>query len=208
MPLLQRLLALLRGNHLERELNEEIGIHLAMQEEEFRSQGMDPADAHAAALREFGGVAQAKEDVRDRRGVPWLESAARDLRYGLRGLRRTAGLHRRRRPLARPRYRRQYRHLLPLPHPDAAPPPGRKAAGTGEPLPHRRLGQGLRVPSPIPGDRQTHRSLHRRHRPHRRRQDPLCDASGRPRAIHPARVRLRQLLHRAGRNRRHRTPVH
>ena len=62
-----------------------------MQEEEFRSQGMDPAAAHAAALREFGGVAQAKEDVRDRRGVPWLESAARDLRYGLRGLRRTPG---------------------------------------------------------------------------------------------------------------------
>ena len=62
-----------------------------MQEEEFRRQGMDPAAARAAALREFGGVAQAKEDYRDRRGVPWLESAARDLRYGLRGLRRTPG---------------------------------------------------------------------------------------------------------------------
>ncbi|MCX6631889.1 MAG: hypothetical protein NTW28_30135, partial [Candidatus Solibacter sp.] len=52
---------------------------------------MDPAAAHAAALREFGGVAQAKEDYRDRRGVPWLESTARDLRYALRGLRRTPG---------------------------------------------------------------------------------------------------------------------
>ena len=87
----QRLTGLLRGRRLERELNEEIGIHLAMQEEEFRKQGMAPAAAHAAALREFGGVAQTKEDYRDRRGVPWLESAARDLRYGLRGLRRTPG---------------------------------------------------------------------------------------------------------------------
>jgi putative ABC transport system permease protein len=91
MRIFQRLIALLRGNRLEHELNEEIGIHLAMQEEEFRSQGMDLDSAHTAALREFGGVAQAKEDYRDRRGVPWLESAARDLRYGLRGLRRTPG---------------------------------------------------------------------------------------------------------------------
>ena len=87
----RRLMGLLRGNRLERELNEEIGVHLAMQEEEFRKQGMKPADARAAALREFGGVAQAKEEYRDRHGLPWLESAARDLRYGLRGLRRTPG---------------------------------------------------------------------------------------------------------------------
>ena len=87
----RRLMGLLRGNRLERELNEEIGVHLAMQEEEFRKQGMKPADARAAALREFGGVAQTKEEYRDRHGLPWLESAARDLRYGLRGLRRTPG---------------------------------------------------------------------------------------------------------------------
>src|SRR5260370_9117962 len=91
MRMLQRLLALLRGKRLERELNEEIGIHLAMEEEECRRQGRAPAAGRPAALREFGGVAKAKEDVRDRRGVPWLESAARDLRYGLRGLRRTPG---------------------------------------------------------------------------------------------------------------------
>src|ERR1035438_9775255 len=87
----RRLIALLRGNRLEREWDEEIGVHLAMQEEEFRKQGMKPAAARAAALREFGGVAQAKEEYRDRRGVPWLETAVRDLRYGFRGLRRTPG---------------------------------------------------------------------------------------------------------------------
>jgi predicted permease len=87
----RRVIGLLRGNRLERELNEEIGAHLAMQEEEFRKQGMKPAAARAAALREFGGVAQAKEEYRDRHGVPWLETAVRDLRYGLRGLRRTPG---------------------------------------------------------------------------------------------------------------------
>ena len=87
----RRLIGMLRGNRLERELDEEIGVHLAMQEEEFRARGMKPADARAAALREFGGVVQAKEEYRDRRGVAWLETAARDLRYGLRGLRRSPG---------------------------------------------------------------------------------------------------------------------
>ena len=91
MRIFWRVNGLLRGKRLERDLNDEIGIHLAMQEEEFRRLGMDQAAAHAAALREFGGVAQAKEDYRDRRGVPWLESAVRDLRYGLRGLLRTPG---------------------------------------------------------------------------------------------------------------------
>jgi predicted permease len=87
----QRLFSLLRGKRLERELDDEIATHLAMQEEEFRRQGMNAAAAHAAALREFGGVSQAAEDYRERRGLPWLETAARDLRYGLRGLRRTPG---------------------------------------------------------------------------------------------------------------------
>ena len=84
----RRLAGLFRGNRHKNELHEEIGIHLAMQEE-FRRRGMVPAAAHGAALREFGGVSQTKEEVRDRRGVPW--PAPRDLRYALRGLRRTPG---------------------------------------------------------------------------------------------------------------------
>ncbi len=87
----QRFLALFRRGRLDRELSEEIGAHLAMQEEEFRQQGMDPASARAAARRTFGGVAQTEEAYRDRRGIPWLEIAAKDIRYALRGLRRSPG---------------------------------------------------------------------------------------------------------------------
>ena len=87
----RRLTALFGGKRLEGELREEIDAHLAMQEEEFRGRGMDPKAARAAALREFGGVTQAEEDYRERRGIPWLESTARDVRYGLRGLRRSPG---------------------------------------------------------------------------------------------------------------------
>jgi predicted permease len=87
----QRLAALFRGRRLDRELSEELEIHLAMQAEEFRGQGMEPTAARAAALREFGGVLQTQEAYRERRGVAWLESTAKDVRYALRGLRRNPG---------------------------------------------------------------------------------------------------------------------
>jgi predicted permease len=76
---------------LDRELDDEVGFHLEMLEEQFRARGLTEADAKAAARREFGGVAHAKERYRDGRGLPWLETTARDLRYALRGLRRSPG---------------------------------------------------------------------------------------------------------------------
>jgi len=87
----RRFAALFRASRLDRELNEELEIHLAMQAEEFARQGMDPAAARAAALREFGGVAQTQEACRERRGLSWLDSASKDVRYALRGLRRNPG---------------------------------------------------------------------------------------------------------------------
>ena len=87
----KRLLALFRAARLERDLEEEIASHLAMQEEEFRQRGMSPQAARAAARREFGGVAQTAELYREHRGLPWLETAVRDVRYALRGLARNPG---------------------------------------------------------------------------------------------------------------------
>ena len=88
---LRRLAALFGGSRLDRELTEEFAIHLAMQEEEFRQQGMPAEAAQAAARREFGGVAQAQEAYREQRGVAWVESTTKDIRYALRGLRRNPG---------------------------------------------------------------------------------------------------------------------
>ena len=91
LTLLSRLLSLLRRRPMERDLDEEIAAHLAMQESEFRAAGLTAAEARAAALREFGGVAQAKEDYREQRGVPWLDNLTRDIRYGFRGLTQDPG---------------------------------------------------------------------------------------------------------------------
>src|SRR5215469_11143184 len=87
----QRLKELFRARPLERELEDEVAFHLQMLEEQFRACGMSPADARAAARREFGGVAHAKETYRDERGLPWLETTVRDVRYALRGLARNRG---------------------------------------------------------------------------------------------------------------------
>lgn len=89
--LAQRLSSIFRRNRLDRELTDEIEIHLAMQAEEFRERGMDASAARHAAQREFGGVAQTQESYRERRGIPWIETAARDFIYALRGLRRSPG---------------------------------------------------------------------------------------------------------------------
>jgi len=87
MSALGRLWASLRPRRLDRELDAEIANHLAMQEAEFRARGMSAREAHGAALREFGGVTQMVESYRERRGLPWLETAWSDVRYALRGLR-------------------------------------------------------------------------------------------------------------------------
>jgi predicted permease len=89
--MLNRLVALFRRSRLDGELSDEVGFHLSMLEEEFRARGMPPADARNAARREFGGVAQTQEKYRERRGIPWIETSLRDLRYALRGLRRNPG---------------------------------------------------------------------------------------------------------------------
>ena len=86
-----RILAQFRSRRLDRDLDDEVAFHLAMLEDEFRGRGMAPREAAGAARREFGGVAQTQERYRERRGLPWLETTWKDIRYALRGLRRTPG---------------------------------------------------------------------------------------------------------------------
>src|SRR5258708_29605713 len=53
--------------------------------------GMSAADARQEALRSFGGVERTKEVYRDQRGLPMVETAWQDLRFGFRMLRRSPG---------------------------------------------------------------------------------------------------------------------
>ena len=87
----QRLVALFRRRRLEDDLDEELRSHLEMAIELNLRKGMSAADARHEALRSFGGVERTKEIYRDQRGLPMLETAWQDLRFGFRMLRRSPG---------------------------------------------------------------------------------------------------------------------
>lgn len=83
----KRFLAVFRRGRLDSELSAEVEFHIAMLEEENVQLGMTPADAKAAARREFGGMDQMKERYREVRGLPLLESFLADCAYALRMMR-------------------------------------------------------------------------------------------------------------------------
>ncbi|HEX7792991.1 MAG TPA: ABC transporter permease [Vicinamibacterales bacterium] len=69
-------------------LREEIQTHLDLLTAEHVANGLSPAEAQAAARRQFGGVEFAKEHSRDERGFPLIESWLQDTRFAMRQLRR------------------------------------------------------------------------------------------------------------------------
>jgi hypothetical protein len=71
--LLSRVVATCRRRRLDRELRQEIAVHLEMAAFDLEAQGMDPEAARRAALRDFGDVAQAVEADREARGFAALE---------------------------------------------------------------------------------------------------------------------------------------
>jgi macrolide transport system ATP-binding/permease protein len=91
LVLIHRLAALFRHRRLEDDLDAELRSHLEMAVELNLGKGMSAEDARREALRGFGGVEQTKELYRDQRGLPMIETALQDLRFGLRMLRRNPG---------------------------------------------------------------------------------------------------------------------
>jgi len=91
MKLLRKLHGLLRRRKIDKEMSEEMRLHLELQTERNIAAGMDPDEARYAARREFGGVEQIKERCRDQRGWVWLEQTMHDFRYAVRSLKRNPG---------------------------------------------------------------------------------------------------------------------
>src|SRR6516164_8650891 len=86
-----RLRSLFRKNETELDLSEELQFHLQNQIDEYVAQGMDPREARRAALQSLGGIEQVKEECREGRKMNPIENFARDVRLGLRMLRRNRG---------------------------------------------------------------------------------------------------------------------
>ena len=75
----------------EERLQAEIAEHLAMQTAENIQAGLSPIEARRQAMLKFGGVEAMKEEYRDQKGLPFLETLAQDLRYAFRQLAASPG---------------------------------------------------------------------------------------------------------------------
>ncbi|MBL8232869.1 MAG: ABC transporter permease [Bryobacterales bacterium] len=76
------------AGRLDRDLDREIEAHVALIAEGLVERGISPGEARRMAIREFGNICLAKEDYRERRGLPMLEMLIQDVRFAVRVLRR------------------------------------------------------------------------------------------------------------------------
>jgi predicted permease len=86
-----RLRSLFKRSAADSDLDDELQFHLYQKTQEFISKGLSAKKARYAALREFRGLQQSKENCRDARRVNWLQDFAQDLRFGVRMFRKKPG---------------------------------------------------------------------------------------------------------------------
>src|SRR5438128_5114512 len=84
-----RLRALFFRRRLDEELREELDFHIEMQARKNRRHDLEAAEAERQARLKFGSVVRASEECRDERGISSIEILAKDVRFGLRMLRKS-----------------------------------------------------------------------------------------------------------------------
>jgi predicted permease len=75
----------------DRELSAELESHLQLHVDDNLSAGMSPQEARRRAIIKLGGIESTKENYRERRSIPIIETLVQDVRFGLRMLRRNPG---------------------------------------------------------------------------------------------------------------------
>ena len=91
MSWVNRISNLFRRNQVDEELEEELQFHLDARTRDNLSAGMNAEAAQHDARRRFGNVILAKERAHEMNIVVSIETFGRDLRYALRGLRKSPG---------------------------------------------------------------------------------------------------------------------
>src|SRR5258708_38152032 len=91
MAWFSRLRNLWKRDALDENLNDELRAHIEMRTELNVAAGMSQKEARYAAQKRFGNETLLKERTRDADLFTWIESVGKDLRYGMRALRKNPG---------------------------------------------------------------------------------------------------------------------
>ncbi len=86
---LHRLRVLIAPDAYAREVDAEMHFHLDLDTAHQRADGLSAEDAVWAARRRFGNITYARERVREMSRAEWADGIMQDLRYAVRGLRRS-----------------------------------------------------------------------------------------------------------------------
>ena len=89
MSFFSRLRNAIHSKRLDHELLDEMSDHLERRAAALREQGLSEDEAASAAARRFGNITQLREQSRDFRLSATLESTLQDLRYAVRGMRKS-----------------------------------------------------------------------------------------------------------------------
>jgi len=90
MSLWSRLANVFRTGRVERDLDEELQFHIEQRVSELTTGGMTREAAERQVRRRFGNPLRLREESRDVKLLPWLDSMVRDVRVGARMLRKNA----------------------------------------------------------------------------------------------------------------------
>jgi predicted permease len=91
MRWLNRIVNVLRGDRVDRDIAREMSFHVAELTDELIAQGYSPEDAARTARRRFGNDAAQKDRTHDADVAGWLETFVADTKYALRSLRGARG---------------------------------------------------------------------------------------------------------------------
>ena len=83
--------ATLRRSRMESDMEDELRFHMQTYADDLLRSGVPQQEAMRRARLQFGAAERVKEECREARGVHVLETLFRDIRYGLRALRKSPG---------------------------------------------------------------------------------------------------------------------
>ena len=87
----RRFVMMLRRGKLDRELEEEMRLHMDLRAEEYSERGVMSEDARAMAQRRFGNATLLREQSHDAWGWAWIDRLFVDVRLAARHLRSAPG---------------------------------------------------------------------------------------------------------------------